>query len=639
MAGQRRRRRRLAAVTAVLLVLAGCGSAPTPPPTPLLLRQPPPPLPDTTGWGVHVLALARAPDGATWAGSHGAGMFLLPAGDSAWTQLAADGAAGSISWGVVNSIAFGPGRGTVWYGTVGNGFGRSDDNGQSWRNWTFAELGPEWQYVTPGGIVVRRDTVYIATADGLRISGDRGDTWRCIQAADGARGGAAPRDDGCSQHIRALPSSYLLALDVGADGTIWAGHLAGLSTSRDGGRSWTAVDTEGIAGARVRAVRVLPDSGVWAATERAVFAADPRTGTFQQVDIRIPGFTGLPGAPRALVPSPGELPPLIATSYGMIGRTGVGEYRVYYLAAGERYRPAGDIWAGTWWGPPFWPLGGSGAGLARVLAGDLPITGIFATGAAAEPAGPRHAWFGRPVADADGNPYADATYLFGSTMAGRFQAHQGIEFNNPPGTPVRAVGDGVVVFAGPAERDALTVAIRHDRQWDGQHVFSTYYHNSALDVQVGQRVSAGDVVARVGNTGRATNNHLHFEIHVAPTADAAAIVDAAQRFPPHTVNPQLWIEPLPGTGMVAGQVFDAAGAPVPGARVYGLVLGYPEETPFSYAETYADHARGSPAYGEHFAVGDVPAGSYTLGVIIDGQRVWRRVRVAPGQLTWVEFRP
>jgi hypothetical protein len=105
------------------------------------------------------------------------------------------------------------------------------------------------------------------------------------------------------------------------------------------------------------------------------------------------------------------------------------------------------------------------------------------------------------------------------------------------------------------------------------------------------------------------------------------------------VNPQLWIRPLPGTGIVAGQVFDRAGAPVPGARVYGLVLAYPTETPFSFAETYREHARGSPAYGEHFAVGDVPAGDYTVGVMIDGARIWRRVRVRADQLTWVEFRP
>jgi hypothetical protein len=69
------------------------------------------------------------------------------------------------------------------------------------------------------------------------------------------------------------------------------------------------------------------------------------------------------------------------------------------------------------------------------------------------------------------------------------------------------------------------------------------------------------------------------------------------------------------------------------------VLPYPEETPFSFAETYQERARPDPAYGEHFAVGDVPEGDYTLGVTVEGRRLWRRVRVRPGMVTWVEFRP
>ena len=49
----------------------------------------------------------------------------------------------------VQAIAFGP-RGEVWYGTVGNGWGLSLDGGHTWRNWTYEQLGPEWQYVDPG---------------------------------------------------------------------------------------------------------------------------------------------------------------------------------------------------------------------------------------------------------------------------------------------------------------------------------------------------------------------------------------------------------------------------------------------------------------------------------------------------------
>jgi hypothetical protein len=254
------------------------------------------------------------------------------------------------------------------------------------------------------------------------------------------------------------------------------------------------------------------------------------------------------------------------------------------------------------------------------------------------PQDPRHVVFERPIALVEANPYIDGTYRYGSTMGGNFQQHQGVEFNNPAGTPVHAVADGTVVYAGAAEAGSLTVAIRHDVRHDDRTIFSTYYHNSSIETRLGARVVAGDVIARVGNTGRATNDHLHLEIHVAPSADTTAIVNPAERFPPHTVNPELWIRPLPGTGTLAGRVLDANGQPVRGARVYGIVLPYPAETPFSFAETYGDRAHADPVWNENFAVSDVPAGRYLLGVDIGGERKWRRVTVEAGRVTFVEFR-
>ena len=95
----------------------------------------------------------------------------------------------------------------------------------------------------------------------------------------------------------------------------------------------------------------------------------------------------------------------------------------------------------------------------------------------------------------------------------------------------------------------------------------------------------------------------------------------------------------PDTGIVAGQVLDAAGAAVPQARIYGLAKRDPMETPFSYAETYGDKAHGHPLYGELFAVSDVPAGTYVVGTEIGGEKVFRHVTVEAGKLTWVVFKP
>jgi murein DD-endopeptidase MepM/ murein hydrolase activator NlpD len=276
---------------------------------------------------------------------------------------------------------------------------------------------------------------------------------------------------------------------------------------------------------------------------------------------------------------------------------------------------------------------------------------------------PRHTWFRRPIALTD-QPFIDQTYRFGSTMGGNFQPHQGVEFNNADGTPVHAIGDGVVVHSGPAERGALTVAIKHNRRISitpglrpgvsrdssgsadpgamprgRYYLYSVYYHNSKLLVPVGQRVKAGDVIALVGNTGRATNDHLHLEVHASPFDSTRLIVDSAVRYPPHSTNPELWIEPLLGTGMIAGQVWDSARKPVYQARIYGLVKPEPQETPFSFIETYGPRNHSDPVYEEHFAISDVPPGEYVMGVQIGSQRVYRPVQVEPGKLTWVEFRP
>jgi murein DD-endopeptidase MepM/ murein hydrolase activator NlpD len=255
---------------------------------------------------------------------------------------------------------------------------------------------------------------------------------------------------------------------------------------------------------------------------------------------------------------------------------------------------------------------------------------------------PLHAWFARPIARTD-QPYIDQTYRYGSTMGGNLQEHQGVEFNNPAGTSVHAIDAGTVVHAGPAEQGALTVVVRHDSVLTTSaarfFLFSTYYHNSRLLVTVGQRVQRGQEIALVGATGRATNEHLHLEVHAAPVDSVRLVVDPDVRFPAYSRNPELWIEPLPGTGIVAGQVWDARGQPVRQARVYGIVKPEPHETPFSYAETYGARAHPDPAYNEHFAVSDVPPGEYVLGTEIEGRKVFRRVRVEAGKVTWVEFRP
>ncbi|MEE8267668.1 MAG: hypothetical protein V3R97_02040, partial [Gemmatimonadales bacterium] len=143
-----------------------------------------PALPDSTGWGVHVLAIARAPRGAIWVGTYGQGMFRLDPGSDVWINIRQDTSETSIAWDFIHAIAFGP-RGQVWYGTIGNGWGVSLDDGATWRNWTFDDLGPEWQYVAPSGIVTRGDTTWVATADGIQVTTDDGRRWLALVDSTG----------------------------------------------------------------------------------------------------------------------------------------------------------------------------------------------------------------------------------------------------------------------------------------------------------------------------------------------------------------------------------------------------------------------------------------------------------------------
>ncbi len=497
-----------------------------------------PALPDSTGWGVHVLAVERDAQGGLWVGSYGQGIFRLQVGATTWEQLRHDSTETSISFDFVNALAFGP-RGQVWYGTVGNGWGVSLDGGRTWTNWTYDQLGPEWQYVTPDGIATRGDTTVIATADGLQVTTDDGAHWIAI----GDRTGPPARGPADSA-LPLLDNEYVKRLLLDDKG--WTVQtLRGTQRLHARGRKWFV--------------------------DRVGKASFPTENTVEAGGVTYRG-----------------------TMCGL--------------------HPAGD--------------------LPRCLPGDAP--------AAEQPRAPLTAWLRRPIARED-NWYIDQTYRYGSTFGGTFQQHQGVEFNNPDGTPVHAVLGGRVVHSGPAEQGALTVTIRHDttvtREGVIYRLYSTYYHNSALNVKIGDRVKAGQVISRVGNTGRATNDHLHLELSISPTDSLGAIVDSTQRFPPYTTNAELWLTPLPGTGIVAGQVFDSAGAPLRQAHIYGIVKPEPAETPYSFAETYGDHGHPHPLYGEHFAVSDVPAGTYVIGVDIGGHRVLRRVTVEPGKLTWVVLRP
>ncbi len=94
-----------------------------------------------------------------------------------------------------------------------------------------------------------------------------------------------------------------------------------------------------------------------------------------------------------------------------------------------------------------------------------------------------------------------------------WKAHQGIDYAAPTGTRVRAVGDGVVEFAGAKNGYGNVVILRHNGQYS-----TVYAHLSRIGVRRGARVAQNDTIGLVGQTGWATGPHLHYEFRIAGQA-------------------------------------------------------------------------------------------------------------------------
>lgn len=103
-------------------------------------------------------------------------------------------------------------------------------------------------------------------------------------------------------------------------------------------------------------------------------------------------------------------------------------------------------------------------------------------------------------------------------FTGRNRLHRGIDFAAPRGTPVNAISEGEVVFAGKqgGYGNMVEVAINNNMKM-------LFAHLSSISVKAGERVSLGQKIGGVGKTGRSTGYHLHF-----------AVKDAANNY----INPQ-----------------------------------------------------------------------------------------------------
>lgn len=251
-----------------------------------------------------------------------------------------------------------------------------------------------------------------------------------------------------------------------------------------------------------------------------------------------------------------------------------------------------------------------------------------------------HYYFRRPV-DSSATNRGSFYYAYGSDgPENLWRIHTGIDMPNDIGQTVRAAGEGTVVWAGPGFQGSPSygnvVMIEHTFGFEGRRLYTLYAHLSGVLTTTGQFVQAGDAIGLVGNTGRVSGPHVHFEVRLAEMNENDPATYG------ETYNPVLWMASYVGTGVIAGRVTDISGNLVMDADVtirnWATGLNVDTATTYIFQNTAID-VNSDPVWRENFAVGDVPAGRYEVIANIGGESVRRIVNVVEGTTTFVELSP
>ena len=243
-----------------------------------------------------------------------------------------------------------------------------------------------------------------------------------------------------------------------------------------------------------------------------------------------------------------------------------------------------------------------------------------------------HFYFARPIA-ADNINWPLADYRYGGVFFAGF-VHTGEDIDADEGTPILAAGAGTVVSAdwglyteAPGNINdpyGQAVVVRHDFGYEGQELYTIYAHMSKIIAIVGQHVETGDVLGLVGSTGATTGPHLHFEVRVGGNTFYK------------TYNPELWVAPPQGWGVLVGRITDEKGDLLNQYLVE--VRPMPSQVPVRTIKTYAlGTVNGDPHYHENLVLSDLPAGIYKLVMKYKDKNVQLFAEIYPGQVTYFTF--
>ena len=243
-----------------------------------------------------------------------------------------------------------------------------------------------------------------------------------------------------------------------------------------------------------------------------------------------------------------------------------------------------------------------------------------------------HFYFARPIA-VDRIDWARADYRYGGVF---FEdvVHSGVDISAEVGTPVLAAGSGKVTWAGYGINSGVydvddpygqAVFIRHDFGYQGYTLYTLYAHLDRVDVVKGQRIQAGHVLGTSGKTGKTTGPHLHFEVRLGK----------AGLF--QTRNPELWLVPPQGWGVLAGRVMNNSGGWLEGQLVSVISRESGQAwTAFSY--TKGGMVESDSYYQENLVIGDLPAGRYDIKIDLWGKSYTLETDILAGQVSYFTFR-
>lgn len=252
-----------------------------------------------------------------------------------------------------------------------------------------------------------------------------------------------------------------------------------------------------------------------------------------------------------------------------------------------------------------------------------------------------HFYFTNPIAAYDIDS-AFSTYAYGDVFFDDV-VHTGIDIPGDIGTPIMAAGDGIVIYAGQGvyrggqdvfdDPYGKAIVLEHSFKYQGETLFTLYAHLDEILVTVGESVQSGQKIGLMGNTGNTTGPHLHFEVRVGKNEYFS------------TRNPDLWMSPPIGWGVLVGQILTYEGR----LHEQQIIYLYRSEDDLRGDEiddllwigkSYQNEAINSdPFYLENITISNIPAGTYIISIPVTeiGFAYQKKVEINPGQVTFFKF--